>query len=96
MNIAMLEGWTITSLETVEAYDRTTHDCLIALDEVKNFSLKNTEDKSEVKGKGENTLFIIKKNKEGIIPFGPFLLIGALMTMYFASIIGPLVEKLII
>ena len=42
------------------------------------------------------SFIIIKKNKEGIIPFGPFLLIGALMTMYFASIIGPLVEKLII
>lgn len=62
-NIAMLEGWTITSLETVEAYDRVTRDCLAILDEVKNFSLKNTEDKSEVKGKGDNTLFIVKKNK---------------------------------
>ena len=62
-NIAMLEGWTITSLETVEAYDRVTKDCLAILDEVKNFSLKNTEDKSEVKGKGDNTLFIAKKNK---------------------------------
>lgn len=62
-NIAMLEGWTITSLETVEAYDRVTNDCLFSLDEVKNASLKNTEDKSEVKGKGDNLLFIIKKNK---------------------------------
>lgn len=62
-NIAMLEGWTITSLETVEAYDRVTRDCLAILDEVKNASLKNTEDKSEVKGKGDNLLFVIKKNK---------------------------------
>lgn len=61
--IAMLEGWTITSLETVEIYDRITKDCLAELDEVKDVSLKNTEDKSEVKGKGGNTLFVIKKNK---------------------------------
>lgn len=61
--IAMLEGWTITSLETIEAYSRTTGDCLAELDEVKDVSLKNTEDKTEVKGKGDSTLFIIKKNK---------------------------------
>lgn len=62
--IAMLEGWTITSLETVEGYSRTSGDCLFELDEVKDVSLKNSEDKSEVKGKGDNTLFIIKKNKQ--------------------------------
>ncbi len=42
------------------------------------------------------SFIIIKKNKEGIIPFGPFLLIGALITMYFSNIIGPLVDKLIL
>lgn len=61
--IAMLEGWTITSLETMDIYDRVTGDCLVSLDEITDVSLKNTEDKSEVKGKGGNVLFIIKKNK---------------------------------
>jgi len=62
--IAMLEGWTITSIETVSPFDRVTGDCLAVLDEIKNMSLKNSEDKSEVKGKGDETLFIIKKNKQ--------------------------------
>lgn len=35
---------------------------------------------------------ITKKNKEGIIPFGPFLLIGALITLYFSDIITPILQ----
>ncbi len=42
------------------------------------------------------SLIISKKNKEGIIPFGPFLLIGALMTLYFSNIITPLITKYLI
>lgn len=42
------------------------------------------------------SVIISKKNKEGIIPFGPFLLIGALMTLYFSNIITPLITKYLI
>ncbi len=42
------------------------------------------------------SFIIIKKNKEGIIPFGPFLLIGALMTLYFSDIISLIVNKLLV
>lgn len=42
------------------------------------------------------SLILMKKNKEGIIPFGPFLLIGALFTIYFSSLITPLIDKFII
>ncbi len=38
------------------------------------------------------SLIISKKNKEGIIPFGPFLLIGALITLYFSDIITPFIQ----
>ena len=38
------------------------------------------------------SLIISRKNKEGIIPFGPFLLIGALITLYFSDIIAPFIE----
>jgi len=62
--IAMLEGWTITSLETIEAYDRVSQDCLFTLDEIKNMTFSNSEDSSDVTGKGGNTLFTIKKNKK--------------------------------
>jgi prepilin signal peptidase PulO-like enzyme (type II secretory pathway) len=37
------------------------------------------------------SLITIKRNKEVIIPFGPFLLIGALILIYFGSIINPFV-----
>lgn len=38
------------------------------------------------------SLIITKKNKEGIIPFGPFLLIGSLITLYFSDIITPFIQ----
>lgn len=42
------------------------------------------------------SLIISKKNKEGIIPFGPFLLIGALMTLYFSNIITPFITNYLV
>ena len=42
------------------------------------------------------SIISIKKNKEGIIPFGPFLLIGAIITIYFSNVITPLIDKFII
>ncbi len=41
------------------------------------------------------SLITLKKNKEHIIPFGPFLIIGALIVIYFSPIINPVVEKLL-
>ena len=38
---------------------------------------------------------ISKKSKEGIIPFGPFLLIGALITIYFSTFIEIFINNLI-
>lgn len=61
--IAMLEGWTITSVETIENYSRTDDTCLSVLDEIKNMSLANSEDSSDVTGKNDQALFTIKKNK---------------------------------
>lgn len=61
--IAMLEGWTITSVETIENYSRTDDTCLSILDEIKNAKLSNTEDSADVKGKNDQTLFTIKKGK---------------------------------
>ena len=41
------------------------------------------------------SLIVSHKNKEGIIPFGPFILIGALITMYFSNIIMPFINNLL-
>ena len=39
-------------------------------------------------------LITMKKNKEGLIPFGPFLIIGSLMVIYLSNYITPYIEKL--
>jgi len=62
--IAMLENWTITSVETIENYDRNTETLISVLDEIKNFTFDNTEETSNVSGKGGRTIFRLKKNKE--------------------------------
>lgn len=41
------------------------------------------------------SLIILKKNKEGVIPFGPFLIIGALIVLFFQDIINPYATQLL-
>ena len=41
------------------------------------------------------SLITMVKNKEHMIPFGPFLLIGALLVIYLSNYITPLVDKLL-
>ncbi len=83
--IAMLEGWTITSVETIENYSRTDDTCLNVLDEIKNVQLSNSEDSADVTGKNDNVLFTIKKNKavEGSGSSG--YISGSLMTLQTGS-----------
>lgn len=40
------------------------------------------------------SLFTLKKNKEGLIPFGPFLIIGSLIVIYLSKYITPYLEEL--
>ncbi len=40
------------------------------------------------------SLITLKKNKEGLIPFGPFLIIGSLLVIYFSNYITPYIEEL--
>ena len=40
------------------------------------------------------SIITIKKNKEGVIPFGPFLILGSLIVIYFSSYITPYIEEL--
>lgn len=41
------------------------------------------------------SLLISKKNKEGIIPFGPFLLMGALISLYFKEYFDVFIDLLV-
>lgn len=54
---------TITSLETITAFDIVTGDYLFTLDELQNATIANTEDKQEITGKGGRKLSSIKRNK---------------------------------
>ena len=40
------------------------------------------------------SLITLKKNKEGIIPYGPFIIIGALIVVLFGDIINPYLADL--
>lgn len=40
------------------------------------------------------SIITMKKNKSGIVPFGPFLLIGALIMIYLSNIITPFIYDL--
>ena len=40
------------------------------------------------------SLITLKKNKDGLIPFGPFLIIGSLIVVYFSNYITPYLEEL--
>jgi leader peptidase (prepilin peptidase)/N-methyltransferase len=41
------------------------------------------------------SLINMKKHPDGVIPYGPFLLIGALIVIYFSSILYPYLDKLL-
>lgn len=41
------------------------------------------------------SIITIKKNKEGMIPYGPFLIIGTLLVIYFSDIITPYLNELL-
>ncbi|MGM9877025.1 MAG: prepilin peptidase [Bacilli bacterium] len=40
------------------------------------------------------SLITLKKNKEGLVPFGPFLLLGALLVLFLTDVINPYITSL--
>lgn len=60
MNIADI---TITSLETINAFDITTGAYRFTLDELQNATIAQTEEKSEITGKHGRKLANLKRNK---------------------------------
>lgn len=59
----MFADLTITSLETITAFDVVSGDYLWTLDELQNASIANTQEVSEVTGKGGRILNQLKRNK---------------------------------
>lgn len=58
---------TITSLETINAFDVVTGAYRFTLDELQNATIQNNEEKSDVTGKGGRKLSSLKRNKTATI-----------------------------
>ena len=59
----MLEDITITSLETITAFDLVTGEYLFTLDELQDATIAQTQDQSDVTGKNGRKLSTLKRNK---------------------------------
>lgn len=58
-----LNDLTFTSIETITAYDVSSGDYKWTLDELQNFTISQTEEKTDVTGRGGRKLTSLKRNK---------------------------------
>lgn len=82
MNIADL---TITSFETITAFDIATGNLKFVLDELQNATIANSQEKSDITGKGGRKLSSIKRNKAVTISGTNGMLSGGLMGVQTGS-----------
>ena len=80
-----INGFTITSLETIHAYNRQTGVCELYLDELQETTIENTEDTQDITGKGDRLLNQIKKNKAVSVNGTSALICGDLMAAQTGS-----------
>ncbi len=70
---------TLTSLDTIKAYDLTTGDLKFILDELQDATIANTQEKQDITGKGGRKLNSLKKNKAVTISGNNGLISAGLM-----------------
>lgn len=70
---------TITSLETITAFDVATGNYKFTLDELQNATIANSEEKTEITGKGGRKLSSLKRNKSVVISGTNGLVSGGLL-----------------
>ena len=82
-----VDKFTIASYDQIMGFDRTNGSLDLILDELTDFNLANSEDKSEVTGKGGRVIGTLKKNKR-VVGSGTngFLCGGALSAQTGADI----------
>lgn len=80
-----INGFTITSLEKIHAYDRVSGVCEMLLDELKSTTISNSEDTTDITGKGDRILKQIKKNKSVTVSGESALISGGLMAAQTGS-----------
>lgn len=71
----------ITSLETITAFDIVTGAYKFTLDELQNASIAQTEDKTELTGKGGRKLSSLKRNKAVTVSGNNGIVSGGLLEM---------------
>ena len=76
---------TITSLETITAFDVVTGAYKFTLDELQDATIQNTQDKQDITGKGGRKLSSIKRNKAVTISGNNGLLSGGLLELQTGS-----------
>lgn len=81
----MVTDITITSLETITAFDLITGNLKFVLDELQNASIANAEEKTEITGKGGRKLSSLKKNKTVTISGTNGLVSGGLLETQVGS-----------
>lgn len=70
---------TITSLETITAFDVATGDYKFTLDELQNTTISQGQEKTDITGKGGRKLNSLKKNKTVTISGSNGLISGGLL-----------------
>lgn len=76
MNVADL---TITSLETITGFDVVTGDYVFTLDELQNASIANSQEVTEITGKGGRKISQLKRNKTVTISGSNGMVSGGLL-----------------
>lgn len=80
-----IQDITITSLETISAFDIVTGGYMFTLDELQNASINQSEEKTDITGKGGRKLATLKKNKTVTISGTNGLVSGGLMEVQTGS-----------
>ena len=75
----MVNDITITSLETITAFDMLTGNLKFVLDELQDATLANAQEKTDITGKGGRKLSSLKKNKAVTISGTNGLISGGLL-----------------
>lgn len=80
-----IDDITITSLETIDAFEIGTGEYLFTLDELQNATISQTQEKTDITGKQGRKLSSLKKNKAVTISGNNGLVSGGLLEMQTGS-----------
>lgn len=81
----MVSDITITSLETISAFDMLTGNLKFVLDELQNATIANAQEKVDITGKGGRKLSSLKRNKAVTISGTNGLISGGLLESQVGS-----------